>query len=171
MTVSKDAGDKVIMLVIGDEKLYVKNYVIEPRKEASNSVTSNPAYVGNDPVTINIEATTQVIVVETVPIVQYVYSPFYMPYYPTYYFGYYPPYWNPYAVIGISIYRHHHYHHHQSYHVGYHGHGNTTVVINNHNSYNNYRNNSRTNSVTVNNNIKNGNFKTSGQKGLRPSTA
>jgi hypothetical protein len=166
ITVSKDAAGKVIMQVIGDEKLYGKDYVVEPRSKPTESITSNPAYVGSDPVTVNVQATTQVVVVETVPIVQYVYSPVYVPYVPPYYYGYYPPYWAPIAIISIGIYRHNHYYHHNNYHGG---HGNTNVVIHNHNSYNRYNNNSRNSSRTVNNNIKNGNFKTSGQRGSSPS--
>ena len=166
ITVSKDAAGKVFMQIIGDEKLYGKDYVVEPRTEAAEAVTSNPAYVGDDPVTVNVQATTQVVVVETVPIVQYVYSPVYVPYAPPYYYGYYPPYFRAAVVVGIGIYRHNNYHHHNNYHGG---HGNTNVVIHNHNSYNNYNNNNRNSSRTVNNNIKNGNFKTSGQGGSRPS--
>jgi len=138
ITVSKDTAGKVTMQIIGDKELYGKDYVIEPRTEATESVTSNPAYVGEDPVTVNVEATTKVVVVQSAPIVHYVYSPVYAPYYPPYYYGYYPVYWSPYAVISIGIYRHHHYHHHNSYHDGYHGYGHTTVNIHNHNSYNNY---------------------------------
>tara|TARA_B100000809_G_scaffold237763_1_gene257866 strand:- start:32860 stop:33990 length:1131 start_codon:yes stop_codon:yes gene_type:complete len=169
MTVSKDADGKVTMQIIGDEELYGKNYVVEPVTEATPSVTSNPAYAGADPVTVNVEATTEVIVVQSAPVVQYVYSPVYVPYAPPYYYGYYPPYWVPFAVVGISIYRHNHYYHHHGYHGGY-GHTSVNINVHNHNSYNNYNKNIRNSSLTVNNNIKSGNFKTSGQKGSRPST-
>ncbi|OUR94766.1 hypothetical protein A9Q87_01500 [Flavobacteriales bacterium 34_180_T64] len=171
MIVSKDAAGKVSMQIIGDEKLYGKDYVVEPRTEATESVTSNPAYVGDDPVTVNVQATTEVIVVQSAPIVQYVYSPFYAPYYPPYYYGYYPPYWSAVAIISIGVYRHHHYHHHHGYHGGYRGYGHTTVNIHSHNSYNNYNINKRKTSNTVNRNINNGNFKTSGQRGSRPSVS
>ncbi len=168
MTVSKDTRGQISMQIIGDEKLYGKDYVVEPRTEASNSVTSNPAYVGNDPVIVNVPATTKIVVVQSAPIVQYVYSPVYVPYRPPYYYGYYPSYWNSVAVLSIGVYRHNHYHHHYSYHGGYHGHGHTTVNIHNHNSYNNYNVNRRITSNTVNRNINNGNFRTSGQRGSRP---
>ncbi|MGL1889019.1 MAG: hypothetical protein OCD76_21070 [Reichenbachiella sp.] len=172
ITVSKDADGKVAMQVIGDEKLYGKDYVVEPVSETTESVTSNPAYMGSDPVTVNVEASTQVVVVQSAPVVVYVYSPVYVPYVPPFYYGFYPPYWRAVAVISISVYRHNHYHHHHGYHGGYHGgHGHTTVHVHNHNTYNNYNNNKRKSSKTVNNNIKNGNFKTSGQGGSRPSTS
>jgi hypothetical protein len=168
MTVSKDAEGKVSMQVIGDEKLYGKDYVIEPRTEAAAAVTSNPAYVGDDPVTVSVPATTEIVVVQSAPVVQYVYSPAYVPYAPPYYYGYYPHYWAPIAVISIGIYRHNHYYHHNNYYGGR-GNTNVNINVNSRNSYNNYNNNSRNSSRTVNNNIKNGNFKTSGQRGSRPS--
>jgi hypothetical protein len=168
ITVSKDTAGKVSMQIIGDEKLYGKDYVVEPRSEPTESVTANPAYIGDDPATVNVPATTQVLVVETVPIVQYVYSPVYVPYYPPYHYGYYPSYWAPVAIISIGIYRSNHYYHHNNYYGGR-GNTNVNINVNNRNSYNNYNNNSRNSSRSVNNNIKNGNFKTSGQRGSRPS--
>ena len=167
ISVSKDAAGKFSMQIIGDEDIYGKDYVVEPRTKPTKSVTSNPAYTGSDPVTVNVQATTEVVVVAATPIVQYVYSPMYVPYYPPYYYGSpYPPYFRAAVVVGIGIYRHNNYHYHNNYHGG---HGNTTVNIHNHNSYNNYNNNNRNSSRTVNNNVKNGNFKTSGQGGSRPS--
>jgi len=165
ISVSKDAADKVSLQIIGDEDLYGKDYVVEPATEISPGVTANPAYVGNDPVTVNVEATTEVIVVESTPVVQYVYSPAYVPYYPPYYYGYYPHYWRPIAVISIGIYRHNHWHHH---HGGYHG-GHGPVHIHNRNTYNNYNSNRRNTSNTVSNNISKGNFDTAGKGGSRTS--
>jgi hypothetical protein len=169
MTVSKDAAGKVTMQIIGDEELYGKDYVVEPVSEPAKSVTSNPAYVGNDPVTVNVAATTEVIVVQSAPVVQYVYSPVYVPYVPPYYYGYYPHYWRPFAVVGVSIYRQNHFYRHSYYHGGG-GHTSVNININNHNSYNNYNKNTRNVSRTVNNNVRNGNFKTSGQRGSRTSS-
>ena len=167
IAVSKDDAGKVSMQIIGDEKLYGKDYVVEPKTKATEAVTSNPGYVGDDPVTVNVAATTEVVVVQSAPIVQYVYSPVYVPYYPPYYYGYYPHYWAPIAIISIGIYRRNHYYHHSHYHGGR---GNTNIHIHNHNSYNNYHNNGRNSSRKVDNNIKNGNFKTAGQGGSRPSS-
>ena len=168
MAVSKDDAGKISMQIIGDEKLYGKDYVVEPKTEATAAVTSNPAYVGDDPVTVSVPATTKIVVVQSAPVVQYVYSPAYVAYVPPYYYGYYPHYWAPIAVISIGVYRHNHYYHHNNYYGGR-GNTNVNINVNNRNSYNNYNNNSRNSSRTVNNNIKNGNFKTSGQKGSRPS--
>ena len=103
ISVSKDEAGKVSMQIIGDETLYGKDYVVEPAATTSPGVTANPAYTGDDPVTVNVAATTEVIVVESTPVVQYVYSPVYVPYYPPYRYGYYAPWWRPVAVVSIGI--------------------------------------------------------------------
>jgi hypothetical protein len=148
--VDKDKNGKVSIQCVGDEDLYGKNYVIEPKSTAA--VTANPAYQGSNPVTVNVPATT--VVVESAPIVQYVYSPAYVPYYPPYYYGYYPPYFAAFTVLAVGIYRHNNW-----YHGGYYGghYSRNTVVINNRNSINHY-NNSRNRSNTVANNNRNGNY-------------
>jgi len=154
---SKDKNDKVTLQIVGDKDLYGENYVVEP-KPAAPPVTPNPAYTGNDPVTVTTPASTTVVVVESAPIVQYVYSPVYVPYYPPYHYGYYPPYFAAFTVMAVGVYCHNNYYHHYPYHGGY---GNTTVVVHNTNNYNNY-NNYRNSSNTVNHNKANGNYKSSG---------
>ena len=84
---SKDKNKNVSLQIVGDEDLYGKDYVIEPK--GNSSVTPNPGYTGDNPVTVTVPQTT--VVVQSAPIVQYVYSPAYVPYYPPYYYGYYPP--------------------------------------------------------------------------------
>lgn len=164
--VDKDKKGKISLQIVGDENLYGKNYVIEPSKTGSPAVTSNPAYTGTEPVK-SAPATTTV-VVETVPIVQYVYSPAYVPYYPPYYYGFYPPYFAAFTVMAVGIYRHNHYHHHGGYHGGHYGGGNT-VIINNRNNYNNYNNN-KMRSNTVTNNRANGKYNTGNTAANRAST-
>ena len=167
--VSKDADAKITMQVVGDQDLYGEDYVIEPAPPAPK-VTANPAYTGDDPVA-STPATTTVVVVESAPIVQYVYSPVYVPYYPPYTYAYHPPYFAAFTVMAVGIYRHNNYYHHYGYHGGYHGgHGNT-VVIHNNNTYNNYNNNSRNSSNTVNRNNANGNYNNNrSSASTRPST-
>ncbi len=160
--VSKDKEDNVTMQVVGDKDLYGKDFVVEP-KPAVPATTVNPGYAGTDPVVVEAAPTT-VVVVQSAPIVQYVYSPVYVPYAPPYYYGYYPPYFRASVVVGVSIYRHNNYYHHNNYHGGR---GNTTVVVHNHNSYNNYNSNRRT-SNTVNRNNSNGNYNRNNQSS-RPS--
>lgn len=152
--VSKDSDDKVTIQMVGDEELYGKDYIIEPKLEAS-AVTANPAYSGADTVVVKSEPAT-VVVVESEPIVHYVYSPAYVPYYPPYYYGYYPPYYHPYPVISINIYFGRNRHHRNHYHGGHRG-GNT-VIINNNNTYNNYSRTKNT-SNTVNKNRSEGKYK------------
>lgn len=147
---SKDKNDKVTMQIVGDVDLYGKDYVIEPKPP----VTVNPGYTGNNPVTENTTAPTSVVVVESAPIVQYVYSPVYVPYYPPYHYAYYPPYFTAFAVVAIGVYRHNNYYYHGGYHGG--GYGNT-VVVHNTNNFNNY-NRTRNTSNTVNHNNANGNY-------------
>jgi hypothetical protein len=149
--VSKDKNKKVSLQIVGDKDLYGKDYIIEPNTSGS-SVTSNPGYTGDNPVTVNAPAPTTTIIVEQAPIVQYVYSPAYVPYYPPYYYGYYPPWFGFATVMAVGIYRHNHYHYHGG---GHYHHGNVYV---NHNSFNNYNNSYRNTSNRVShNNINSGN--------------
>ena len=164
--VSKDDDEKVTIQIVGDEELYGKDYVIEPKLETP-AITANPAYSGPDTVVVVSQPTT-VVVVESEPIVQYVYSPVYVPYYPPYYYGYYPPYYTPYPVISINIYFGRNRHHHNHYHGGRNSRGGNTVVINNNNTYNSYSTNRNT-SNTVNRNKNSGNYK-SNSSSNRPST-
>lgn len=168
----KDKNQKVTLQIVGDEELYGKDYVIEPSATGTPAVTANPAYVGPDPVVVNVPATT--IVVQSAPIVQYVYSPVYVPYVPPYYYGFYPPYFAAFSVVAVGIYRHNHYHYHGGYHGGHYGGGNT-VIINNRNNYNNYNNNKmRSNTVADNKargNYNNGNGASNrASASTRPST-
>lgn len=159
--VDKDKNGKVTMQIVGDEELYGKDYIIEPKRTAA--VTANPAYVGPDPVTENTPATTT-IVVESAPIVQYVYSPVYVPYVPPYYYGFYPPYFTAFAVISVGIYRSNHYY----YHGGGYGYHHTTV-IHNHNNYNNYYGN-RNHSDRVSHNNASGRYNNGNRPATRPSS-
>jgi hypothetical protein len=167
----RDKDKKISLQIVGDEELYGKDYVVEPK--GNSSITANPGYVGPDPVTKDVPAsTTTTVVVQSAPIVQYVYSPAYVPYYPPYYYGYYPPYFAFATVMAVGIYRHNHYHYHGGYHGGHYGGGNT-VVINNRNSVNHYNNNSRNRSSTVSDNMSRGNYGNNrsgtGASGNRPS--
>jgi len=150
--VTKDDDGKVSMQIVGDSELYGKDYVVEPSTKPSASVTANPAYTGDNPVTENVPATNTVVVVESTPIVKYVYSPVYVPYYPPYHYAYYPPYFRAFAVVAVGIYRHNNFYHHRGYH--------NTVVIHNHGHYNRYHASTRRTSVTVSHNNRYGNYNT-----------
>jgi hypothetical protein len=159
--VSRDKNDKVTMQIVGDKDLYGKDYVIEP-KPATPTATANPGYTGAVPIDVTAPAPT-VVVVESAPIVQYVYSPVYVPYYPP---PMPPPYFTAFAVVAIGVYHHNNYYYHGGYHGGY---NNNTVVIHNTNNYNNY-NNSRNTSNTVNRNNSSGNYNTNNNNGNKAST-
>src|SRR5215213_6486939 len=152
----KDKDGKVSMQIVGDEELYGKDYVIEPK--GNSSVTANPGYTGENPVTVDVPATTTV-VVQSAPIVQYVYSPAYVPYAPPYYYGYYPPWFGFATVMAVGIYRSNHWGYHGGYYGGHYG-GNNNVFINtgNRNNINHYNNNSRNRSNTVSDNRAKGNY-------------
>ena len=146
--VDKDKNDKISLQIVGAEALYGKDYVIEPK--GNSSVTANPAYQGEDPVTVNVPATTTVLV-QSPPVVQYVYSPAYVPYYPPYYYGFYPVWHVAFTAMAIGMYQNACYHYHGGYYGGHYGGGNT-VIINNGNRNNINHNTSN----IVNNNSKNG---------------
>lgn len=155
--VSKDKSGTVSIQIVGDEDLYGKNYVIEPKGSGSAS-TANPGYSGGSE-TMNIPAqtaTTTTVVVQSAPIVQYVYSPAYVPYYPPYYYGYYPPYYFPIVPIARAIFWSNNFYCHGGYYGGYHG--SVNINVNHVSHYNNYNNNSRNRSNTVANNKANGNY-------------
>lgn len=144
------------MQIVGDQALYGKNYVIEPTTALTAAVTANPAYTGAESLAKSVPASTTV-VIETVPIVQYVYSPVYVPYYPPYHYGYYPPYFAAFTVIAVGIYRHNNYYHHGGYYGGHYQGGGNTVIIHNKNVYDNYNNN-KMRSTTVSHNASSGRY-------------
>lgn len=168
--VNKDKKGKVHLQIVGDEALYGKDYVIEPSPTGTPSVTANPGYKGSDPIIVNVPA-TETIVVQSAPIVQYVYSPAYVPYYPPYVYGYYPPYFAAFTVMAVGIYRHNNYYHHGGYYGGhYHG-GHNTVIINDRDNFNNYNNN-KMRSNTVADNKARGNYnRGNGASGRGPSAS
>ena len=156
--VDKDKKGQVSMQIVGDEDLYGKDYVVEPKGTGSKD-TVNPGYTGGGSETMNIpaeQATTTTVVVQSAPIVQYVYSPAYVPYYPPYYYGYYPPYYFPIVPIARAIFWANNFHCHGGYYGGYHG--NVNINVNHVNHFNNYNNNSRNRSNTVNHNKANGSY-------------
>jgi hypothetical protein len=152
----KDKNKKISLQIVGNEDLYGKDYVIEPK--GNSSITPNPAYTGENPVTVTVPApTTTTVVVESAPIVQHVYSPVYVPYTPPYHYGYYPPWFGFATVMAVGIYRHNHYHYHGGYHGGHYGGGNVVINNNNFNNFNNYNNN-KMRSNTVSDNRAKGNY-------------
>ncbi len=166
--VNRDKDKKINVQIVGDEDLYGKDYVIEPKTQPTPAVTANPAYAGTDPAK-DVPASTTTVVVQQAPIVQYVYSPAYVPYYPPYYYGYHPPYFAMATVLAVGIYRHNNWYHHGGYYGGHYGGGNT-VIINNRNQINHY-NNSRNTSNRVQHNNASGNYGNGNRGGASASHA
>jgi hypothetical protein len=160
--VSKDESGKTSIQIVGDEDLYGKNYVVEPKGNGGSNSTVNPGYSGQETMNLPSSSTTTTIVVQSPPIVQYVYSPAYMSYYPPYYYGYYPPYFHPWVPIMYGVYWSNHFYCHGGYYGGYHG--SVNINVNNSHHYNNYNNNSRNRSNTVNNYNRNGNYINNGNR-------
>jgi len=150
----RDKDKKVSLQIVGDEDLYGKDYVIEPK--GNSPITPNPGYKGEDPVTVTVEAPATNVVVQQAPIVQYVYSPAYAPYYPPYYYGYYPGWFAFTAVVSFGFYCGAWGGYHGGYYGGHYG-GNNNIIINNNNNFNNYNNN-KMRSDQVRNNQDRGNY-------------
>ncbi len=164
--VAKDKKDNVTVQMIGDENLYGKDYIIEPKLETT-AVTANPAYTGSNTVVVTSKPST-VVIIESEPIIRYVYSSHYLPYYSPYYYGYYPVYYRPYPVISINIYGSRYGYYHINYYGGHRHHGGNTLVINNTTTYNKYSK-TRNTSNSVHINKVEGNYKRNNYAAVRKS--
>ncbi len=131
--VDKDANGKVKIQVVGDEQLYGKNYIVEPKDQSPPPPTStpNPGYSGptggttvinnnyynNDDYYRNNVYTDPYYggrAVAYVPIDNwfmwdYLYAPGYAFYVSPYHYGYYPTYWNPWTPLYYHEYYGYHY--------------------------------------------------------------
>src|SRR3954465_1050992 len=47
---------RISLQIVGDDELYGKDYVVEPK--GNSSITANPGYTGENPVTEDVQATT-----------------------------------------------------------------------------------------------------------------
>lgn len=122
--------------IVGDEELYGKDYIVEPKEEKTvsaekiksdtetddvyksknensnfnndnnNNNNSNTVYYNNDP---NVYVN-----VYPWPMVQYIYTPTYVVWMSPWYYGYYPGWWNPWRPVywRNHYWRANHYHHH-----------------------------------------------------------
>ncbi len=122
--VEKDKAGKTVVQIVGDEELYGKDYIIEPKENdksadektvINNNTTNN--YYNND---VQTDQTPKVYVsVNAWPVVTYMYAPSYVVYVSPWYWSYYPRWWNPWR----PWYWHNYYWHHYNYHHNhYHGH-------------------------------------------------
>lgn len=121
--------------IVGDEELYGKNYIIEPKDEASRANTSPTAPSSSQAQQSTTTTTTTTEKVTTPPpppvivnvwgwpSVRYVYGPAYAPWVSPWRWRYYPPYWRPWRPVYWHTYHHHwhpywgHYHRAPMYRV------------------------------------------------------
>ncbi|MES2761691.1 MAG: hypothetical protein V4677_05770 [Bacteroidota bacterium] len=129
--VEKTATENAHVQIVGDEELYGKDYIVEPKDETAKTsgekkqgveddvystsdnsdrpVNNNTSYSNNDP------NTNVVVNVWGWPSVQYMYAPAYTVWVSPWYWGYYPPWWSPWQPI------YWHYHHRRAWHYHHHG--------------------------------------------------
>jgi len=122
--------------IVGDEELYGKDYIVEPKDKSTlasekikSDVETDDVYKGKDEKdekkdnatenSIDNSSSNVVVNVWPWPAVQYIYSPGYVLWVSPWYWGYYPGWWSPwYPVYWRNHYwRTYHYHHH--YHRAY----------------------------------------------------
>jgi hypothetical protein len=158
-SVNKDENKQIHIQLIGDEELYGKEYIIEPKsaESAAQSGTPNPGYSTNttnsEGKTIVVEKTV-IVQVQTWPVITYMYAPSYVRWYSPWYWGYYPPYWNPWRPYFWDYY----YGYHSHWHSHYHGHYHNSHYYRNPLYQNNYYNRNRAQSTTFKSNRVNGSF-------------
>ncbi len=166
--IEKSGGNNAKMQIVGDEELYGKDYIIEPKETTApasdrsgatptngtvddvynNGNTTNNGYntadnsSGGSPVVVN---------VYTWPAVQYVYTPAYVGWVSPWYWGYYPGWWSPWQPMYYGVYYRRMYHYHQPYyhrvyqyhcqaaHNYYYGHRSASETVREHNRSGVYR--------------------------------
>ena len=134
--VDKDKDGKIRIQIVGDEELYGKNYIVEPKeageKDGASGGTPNPGYSGNQTIVNN---TTNnyysnddnypdsyggsYYPVNTWYMWDFLYAPSYVVYVSPWHWGYYPHYWNPWVPWYWHEYYGFHYHHYGYYHRAY----------------------------------------------------
>lgn len=162
-TVQRDADENVQIQLTGDEALYGKDYILEPNLDAEVSgQTPNPGYTGKPSAESDAEPTTvqtTTVVVNAWPVVRYIYMPSYVAWHSPWYFGYYPPYWNPWRPHYWHYYYGFHYHRYVHYHTYY-----RATHYHRSPGYSRYYSQRRTVSVSVNNRVRAGQYKTTYSK-------
>lgn len=115
--VEKDKSDKVVVQVVGNEELYGKDYIIEPKENDSSSKLANDNAYKKAPETV--ESPKVYVSINYWPVIQYMYAPDYVVYVSPWYWSYYPVWWNPWTPWYWHRYYYHHYHHHHHHYYGY----------------------------------------------------
>lgn len=113
-TVQRFANGQVQIQLTGDDELYGKDYIIEPRYD-DVAETPNPGYNGE---AITYYRTTPVEIAAW-PIVRFVYLPGYTRWHSSWYWGYYPTYWHPWQPFSWHYYYGYHYNWYHDYYGHY----------------------------------------------------
>jgi hypothetical protein len=113
-TVEKLRDGSVQIQLIGDEALYGKNYIVEP----IYAETPNPGYTGRTNRKNVSVVTNNYIMVDSWPLVRYIYLPNYSVWHSSWYWGYYPEYWHPWR----PYYWHYYYGYHYNWFPEYYSH-------------------------------------------------
>lgn len=138
----KKGNDVVHLQIVGDEAMYGKNYIVEPK---DNNVKSEAAPAPTEKVRTHVYVN-----VWGWPGVRWMYGPSYVVWGSPFHWGYYPPWWSPWDPFAWHVYHprviHYHYpYYHRVYvyrvpnaHKVYYGHRTTsTVVVNRNRTTNN----------------------------------
>jgi hypothetical protein len=141
--VDKDKNGKILVQVIGNEELYGKDYIIEP-KDNDEETASTPNKVVNSDTSKNAVGTTVInnttnnyyntntpsaevnkiyVAVNYWPSVRYIYGPSYVIYRSAWRWNNYPGWWAPWRPWYWRSYYHHHYHHYKYHYNHYHKYG------------------------------------------------
>lgn len=123
--VDKTGNDKAHVQIVGDEELYGKDYIVEPKEEVaqSDNTTSGQTQrqdlsnnnTNNNSVNNNNSNTTVVVNVWAWPSVQYIYGPSYAVWSSPWYWNNYPMWWQPWG----PVYWRYHYRRSYRYHYPY----------------------------------------------------
>ncbi len=151
-TVEKLRDGSVQIQLIGDDALYGKNYIVEPKY----AETPNPGYTGrSNRQNVNV-VTTNYVQVNTWPLVRYIYLPNYSVWHSSWYWGYYPSYWHPWRPYYWDYYYGYHYNWFPEYYSHFHRYDHPRYT-----NWNNfYYRDKRIYSRNVTNNINEGHYKT-----------
>lgn len=121
--VQKNKKGEIIVQIIGDEELYGKKYIIEPKDLAQRMDTPNPGYSGATTTIINNNTTNNYnsdsgSTVSAWPVVLHLFSPLFISWHSPWRWGYYPSYWRPWRPVYYQSYwgYHRHYHNHFYFH-------------------------------------------------------
>ncbi len=129
--VEKDKNGKVVVQIVGDEELYGKDYIIEPKE--NDSATSNKTETAVQQNTVDNNTNNSgadnspkvYVTINTWPVVQYMYAPSYVVYVSPWYWSYYPTWWSPWRPWYWHNYYWHHYHYNHNHYYGHYWRTNT----------------------------------------------